>query len=221
MRIPGVPYVQGRNSYPDYRIVPLTEGYEVKGLAYPGRWTTYDSNSQVPSGWHNGRTVFYAFGRYPRDVDGDTYPVTDLVVCHGDFLNADHTYVHRNRSVKGFGSYGDVMIRDRKMYVAPTPYGLLEGVAHTQTLVLPRGTAAPDNFVAVGELVRREVQDVIVGYRFDLQTNEIHAERVPNPSAGREHVFIAWRLVGTPGAPVTLRAVLAEDDTSDNGEGDE
>ena len=42
----------------------------------------------------------------------------DLVVCHGDFLNADHDYVHKNKSVKGFGSYGDIMIRDRKMYVA-------------------------------------------------------------------------------------------------------
>ena len=46
----------------------------------------------------------------------------DLVVCRGDFLNADHTYVHKNKSVKGFGSYGDIMIRDRKMYVAPTPF---------------------------------------------------------------------------------------------------
>ena len=27
----------GRNTYPDFRIVNLPEGYEVKGLAYPGR----------------------------------------------------------------------------------------------------------------------------------------------------------------------------------------
>jgi hypothetical protein len=77
--------------------------------------------------------VEYAFGRYPADPDGDTYPVLDLVICHGDFLNADHEYVHKNRSIKGFGSYGDIMIRDRKMYVAPTPFGLVTGVAHTQT----------------------------------------------------------------------------------------
>jgi aminoglycoside phosphotransferase len=51
---------------------------------------------------------------------GKQYPIIDLVICHGDFLNADHNYIHENKSVKGFGSYGDIMIRDRKMYVAPT-----------------------------------------------------------------------------------------------------
>jgi hypothetical protein len=40
----------GRNSYPDFRVVSLTEGYEVKGLAYPGREVNYDSNSQVHLG---------------------------------------------------------------------------------------------------------------------------------------------------------------------------
>ena len=73
----------GRNSYPDFRMVNFAEGYEVKGLAYPGRAANYDANSQVPSGHHNGRTIFYIFGRYPAKPDGDTYPVLDLVVCHG------------------------------------------------------------------------------------------------------------------------------------------
>jgi hypothetical protein len=104
--------IGGRNSYPDFRMVHFAEGYEVKGLAYPGREVNYDCNSQVPSGNHNGRAIFYVFGRYPSEPDGDTYPVLDLVICHGDFLNADHDYVHKNRSVKGFGSYGDIMIRD-------------------------------------------------------------------------------------------------------------
>lgn len=104
----------GRNSYPDFRMVRLTEGYEIKGLAYPGREVTYDSNSQVPSGSHNGRIIFYVFGRYPATPDGDTYPVLDLVICHGDFLNADHEYTHKNRSVKGFGSYGDIMFATEK-----------------------------------------------------------------------------------------------------------
>src|SRR5260370_13213297 len=43
-----------RNSYPDFRLVNIPEGYEIKGLAYPGREATYDSNSQVPTGFHNG-----------------------------------------------------------------------------------------------------------------------------------------------------------------------
>ena len=94
----------GRNSYPDFRMVHFPEGYEVKGLASPGREDTYDCNSQVPSGIHNGRTIFYVFGRYPAEPDGDSYPVTDLVICHGDFLNADHSYVHANKHAKGFGS---------------------------------------------------------------------------------------------------------------------
>lgn len=49
--------VGGRNSYPDFCMVAFTEGFEVKGLAYPGREANYDCNSQVPSGSHNGRVL--------------------------------------------------------------------------------------------------------------------------------------------------------------------
>ena len=138
--------IGGRNSYPDFRMVATTEGYELKGLAYPGRDASFDSNSQVPAGFHNGRTVYYVFGRYPKKPDGNTYPVIDLVLCHGNFLNADHEYVHKNKSVKGFGSYGDILIRDRKMYVVPTPFHLVHGVAHQQTLILPDDTSTGDDF---------------------------------------------------------------------------
>lgn len=101
----------------------FTEGYEIKGLAWPGRESTYDCNSQIPIGYHNGRDIFYVFGRYPKADDaGNEYLVIDLVICHGDFLNADHEYIHKNRSIRGFGSYSDIMIRDRKMYVAPNPF---------------------------------------------------------------------------------------------------
>lgn len=47
----------GRTSYPDFRMIAATEGYELKGLAYPGRDVDFDSNSQVPSGFHNGGTT--------------------------------------------------------------------------------------------------------------------------------------------------------------------
>jgi hypothetical protein len=80
--------------------VAETEGYEIKGLAYPGREGTYDCNSQVPSGFHNGRTIYYVFGRYPSQPDGDRYPVLDLVTCHGDFLNAYHEYVQVGEIVR-------------------------------------------------------------------------------------------------------------------------
>ena len=195
----------GRNTYPDFRMVAATEGYEVKGLAYPGRELNYDCNSQAPSGEYNGRTIYYVFGRYPAEPDGASYPVLDLVVCHGDFLNAQHDYVHKNKSVRGFGSYGDILIRDRKMYVAPTPFGVVEGVAHQATLILPAAIAAPRGYVSVGEIVRREAAQFIAGYRFDLRTNVLTTETVPNPGADHEHVFRAWRVKGDSAEAVRLR----------------
>ena len=195
----------GRNSYPDFTLVKFPDGYELKGLAYPGRQANFDSNSQVPTGSHNGRTIYYVFGRYPKEPDGNSYPVLDLVVCHGDFLNADHEYVHENKSMKGFGSYGDILIRDRKMYVVPTPFQLLEGVAHQQTLILPAEAELRDAFIEVGELKRVEAANMVVGYSFDLRTNELIAQKVPNPGAGTEHVFRAWRLKGSRTDPVSIR----------------
>lgn len=208
----------GRNTYPDFRIVNTPEGYEVKGLAYPGRWLNYDSNSQVPTGLHNGRTIYYVFGRYPKKPDGNTYPVLDLVVCHGDFLNADHEYVHENKSIRGFGSYGDIMIRDRKMYVAPTPYGLLEGAAHHQTLIIPEDIDIPTGFKEVGLLVRQEVDELVVKYAFDLRDNELSIEKIPNPTAGQTHTFRALRLIDGLDAPVYLRADVTEEDVEDDDE---
>ncbi|MGH2587877.1 MAG: hypothetical protein ACRDJE_23400 [Dehalococcoidia bacterium] len=203
--------VGSRNSYPDFRMVSTTEGYELKGLAYPGRDANFDSNSQAPSGFHNGRTIYYVFGRYPKTPDGNTYPVLDLVICHGSFLNADHEYVHKNKSVKGFGSYGDIFIRDRKMYVVPTPFRLLEGVAHHQTLILPAEVEVGSGLRQVGELRRREAADLIVGYSFDLRANEIQQVKIPNPGANREHAFRAWRVEGSPGTSVALRDRRPED----------
>jgi len=208
----GEPIEQGgRNSYPDFRMVRHTDGYEIKGLAYPGRDATFDSNSQIPTGHHNGRTIYYVFGRYPKTPDGNKYGVVDLVVCHGDFLNADHDYVHKNKSVQGFGTYGDIMIRDRKMYVVPTPFHLVDGVAHRQTLILPADMEVPKNakLVDVGKLVRAETSESIVGYNFDLRTNSLVPETVPNPTKGRKHYFRAWRLARSPGARegVSMRAI--------------
>jgi hypothetical protein len=202
----------GRNSYPDFRMVSFTEGYEAKGLAYPGREMNYDCNSQIPTGNHNGRTIFYVFGRYPAESDGDTYPVLDLVICHGDFLNADHEYAHKNRSIKGFGSYGDILIRDRKMYVAPTPCGLVSGVAHEQTLILPKEFSIVEGFRKVGHIVRKETTRLITGYKFDLQRNAIWPKTVPNPHAGLEHEFYAWRLTGKKAPAVKLRELKVPED---------
>ncbi len=146
----------GRNTYPDFRLVRQPEGYELKGLAYPGREADYDCNSQVPRGEHNGRQVFYVFGRYPKRPDGNRYPVLDLVICHGSFLNADNNYVHQNKSFQSFGSYGDIRIRDRKMYVAPTPFALAKGTAHHRTLILPSNMEVGDGLIEIVVLARRK-----------------------------------------------------------------
>ena len=208
----GIHYEElARNTYPDFRLVEYTEGYEVKGLVFPGRVRDYDANSQHPTGYHNGRQIYYVFGRYPEPSSSTEhgsgrrqYPVIDLVVCHGDFLNANHQYVHKNTNVKGFGSYGDIMIRDRKMYVPPTPFALTEGMTGLMTLVLPESADADPRFRAVGQLARVEADNIMVGYTFDLRTNDLRAETVTNASAGTEHRFTAYRLRSQAPKPVTM-----------------
>jgi hypothetical protein len=202
----GITFEQaGRNSYPDFRVVDRTEGYEIKGLAWLGREADFDANSQVPTGFHNGRTTYYVFGRYPSQTDDEPeYPVLDLVLCHGDFLNAHHDYVHENKSVKGFGTYGDIMIRDRKMYVAPTPFALVAGTTGQRTLIVPAEMPADDRLEAVGELVRVETEQLVVGYESDLVANTLTPRHAPNPDAGKPHRFTAYRKRGEAEPSVSL-----------------
>lgn len=194
-----------RNSYPDFRLVQPPEGYEVKGLAYPGREASFDSNSQVPSGRHNGRDIYYLFGRYPEKPQNDDYPVIDLVICHGDFLNADHDYVHANKHIKGFGTYGDIMIRDRKMYVVPTPFALTVGTTGQRTLILPAEIEPDARLEISGHLTRTECPRLVTGYAFDLKTNNLTPQNVPNPHAGRAHQFVAYRGTGANGPRVEMK----------------
>jgi hypothetical protein len=199
-----------RNAYPDFTLVHRPEGYETKGLAFPGRVANYDCNSQVPSGQHGQRRIYYVFGRYPNEA-GSAYPVYDLVVCDGDFLNADHEYVHKNRNIKGFGSYGDLMIRDRKMYVAPTPFALAEGTQGQLTLIVREDEKTSDTRLRdVGELERTEAEQLVTGYSFDLRTNELSPELMPNPNAGRTHRFVAYRAAIDTGPRVRMSAIQRE-----------
>lgn len=214
--------LNGRNSYPDFRLVSSPEGYEIKGLAWPGREKDYDANSQVPTGFHNGRDIFYVFGRYPADLtpyggSGHTikYPVIDLVICHGDFLNADHSYIHKNKSVKGFGSYGDIMIRDRKMYVAPTPFALTDGTTGLCTLIVP-DTYVPDKrFKEVGTLIRKETQRYVQSYSFNLETNEISTDWAMNSNVNKEHKFKAYRLKDASDKQVSMSNIDLTNDSLD------
>lgn len=195
----------GRNSYPDFPLVTMQEGYEIKGLQWPGRDANYDANSQVPSGFHNGRSIYYVFGRYPVPAPEDThYPVIDLVVCHGDFLNADHDYEHKNRNVKGFGSYGDIMIRDRKMYVVPTPFAIAQGLTGRRTLIVPETQSAPEGFTSIANVERCEAANLVAGYAFDLRTNDLRAQLIPNPAAGKVHKFVAYRVSNDASGAISI-----------------
>ena len=140
------------------------------------------------------------------------YPVVDLVLCHGDFLNADHTYIHRNTSFRGFGSYGDLLVRDRKMYVAPTPFALTSGTTGQATLIAPDDVMLNGRLEQVGELVRTETEHMIVGYSFDLRTNKLTPQLAPNPSAGQEHRFTAYRVKGQGSGTVTMKDVEQVDE---------
>lgn len=184
------PYeVVHRNSFPDF-IIDKTEGFELKSLASPGRWKTFDSNSHIASGRYNDRDIYYVFGRYPKTED-NTYPLIDLVICHGDFLNTDRDYIHHNTNIKMFSSYGDAMIRDRKMYVNPTPYGLIIGLEKCSTLIMP--ARYEFDLIEVGHLVRRESEYRVIGYSVDLITKKVTPTVAPNPNAGKEHQFRVWR----------------------------
>jgi hypothetical protein len=180
-------------------------GFEIKGLGFPGREANYDCNSQVPSGLHNGREIYYVFGRYPAKTKDKEYPVYDLVMCHGDFLNADHSYVHKNKNLKGFGSYGDIMIRDRKMYVAPTPYALTSGMERQVTFICPNSFTAGDGLKPSGEFKRIESPHLIRGYSFDMLTHELTPTHIDNPAAGTEHPFKVFRASNSTGPVVALK----------------
>ena len=117
----------------------------------------------------------------------------DLIICHGEFLNSDHDYIHKNKSFQGFGSYGDLKIRDRKMYIAPTPYGLLSGVDRQVTLILPQDYPQDARLQVVGNLTRIEAEQKVIGYSFNLNTNEIIPQYQKNPSSGKTHSFVAYR----------------------------
>jgi hypothetical protein len=45
---------------------------------------------------------------------------------------------------------------------------------------------------------------MVIGYRFDLQSNELSTQVIPNPNAGRQHRFVAYRITQEPGPPVMM-----------------
>jgi hypothetical protein len=193
-----------RHGYPDFVLTGYGSGYEVKGLAYPGREADFDCNSQLPLAEHEGRTVYYIFGRYPAAKEQE-FPVHDLVLCSASFLNAETENTNTNQSFRGAGSYGDILIRDRRMYVCATPYALASGTAGQATLIVEQPIHnLPNALEFVGQLQRVEAAEIVTGYTFDLRENTLSSEKGPNPNAGRSHTFSAYKIRGQGGGAVTL-----------------
>lgn len=193
---------QGRNSYPDFILDNHPVGFEVKGLAYPGR-DTIDMNSQMPLAVHLGRKVFYVFGRYATS-DTSEAMVKDIVLCTASFLNAETENNNENDSIWGAGSYGDILIRDRRMYVSYSPFTLTSGTDLQITLILDRPAEVPSFLVHVGDLERTEAAERITSYTFDLTSNALSGVREPNPTAGTVHRFSAFKMGPPPCLPVTM-----------------
>ena len=57
---------------------------------------------------------------------------------------------------------------------------------------------------------------MVVGYEFDLKRNEIAARTIPNPSAGREHLFVAYRVALDSDKPVALIPDFHSEDSEDS-----
>lgn len=52
----------------------------------------------------------------------------------------------------------------------------------------------------------------MVGYNFDLRTNELKAERVPNPKRGTQNRFVAYRLKSQASKPVVMTGTQVQPD---------
>ena len=108
------------------------------------------------------------------------------------------------------------MIRDRKMYVAPTPFALTEGTTGLRTLILPADWPVDARFQCVGDLDRIECDRLVVGYSFNLETNEIAAQTIPNPNAGRIHRFKAYRLGSEAAVPASMVGAIQPEEEGDD-----
>ena len=82
------------------------------------------------------------------------------------------------------------------------------------TLIVPESIQADLRFQEVGRLTRTEAESLVVGYTFDLRTNELKAERIPNPSAGTDHRFGAYRLASQSPKSVSMLGRLPVIDES-------
>ncbi len=184
--------VEGRNSYPDYWVSrgDVVEGYEVKSLAFAGGRPArkdIDFNSTIPSGRKAGRDIFIVFFLYtgsgisPRSVH-------TISVVHGDLVNADHAIAdeHLNVQIKEFGSFADGFIRNRKMYVFPTPVSLDPGGLGRCRLVVPEAWELTQRGLRhVGTMERKIAPQAVESYTIRLRgRGQAEVSKVPVAGAG-------------------------------------
>ncbi|WP_044198130.1 hypothetical protein [Oscillatoria acuminata] len=93
------------------------------------------------------------------------------------------------------------------MYIAPTPYGIITGTEQQITLILPDQQEQDPRLEVVGELVRVEAEQQVIGYSFDLKSNMLTPTKQKNPSSGTVYRFLAYRVKGVNGPRVTLKNV--------------
>lgn len=184
--------ISGRNTYPDFWVGEGADrfGVEVKSLAFangrPAR-SDFDTNSTIPGGEKQGFAVYTAFFLY-TGAGADPRPIHSLCFLHGDLLNADRAFVHENKAIHGFGSYGDAFIRDRKMYVFKTPFTIFPDLLGEIRLIVPSGqgiAATNPRLEQVGTIERSWAENRVIGYRMDLVANIVTPEVERSPSAGQ------------------------------------
>lgn len=90
------------------------------------------------------------------------------------------------------------------MCVAPTLVALTEGTTGLMTLIFRRtsGAMTATKLLATSPASKRTR---VVGYNFDLRTNELKAEREPNPKKGTQHRFVAYRLTASMSVMMRVR----------------
>jgi hypothetical protein len=104
---------------------------------------------------------------------------------------------------RNLGVVRGITVRSRSI-VAPTPFALASGLDRQVTLIDLESRSFSAALHSAGSLVRVETQDLIASYVFDLTTNNIEGQKVPNPDSGKQHQFKAYRSVQSIGPLVEM-----------------
>lgn len=193
----------GRGRSSDFQVVDSGDRYYSKGLPHPGRGPMYHAHDANERALPDGHNIYYVVGRYRAGTEGSQFRVLDLIMCHREFLEPIRR-VSADSVIGGYGSYGDIKVRVQWEQPLPNPFRLLQGAANQATLILPDHYDPGPSLVQVGVLIRREPRDIVIAIVENFVAGTVTAGTAPNPTAGQEHTFRAWRLKGSSTDPVFL-----------------